>query len=148
MPRQKAVWGKTPSWLEVKTWILEQPQTGISVLTKMIQEEGKRIAQEKNTDDFSGTPKWCFNFMKREGLSMRTWTKLTKELPEAYENQVLEFHLDVINFQKTTLSCPKSPMWMRSQSRLMCHPTELRTRKEQRLWLLKLVVMRQNISLF
>ena len=41
-------------------------------LTKLIQEEGKRIAREKNIDDFSGTPKWCFTFMKREGLRMRT----------------------------------------------------------------------------
>ena len=38
-------------WLEVepqvKTWILEQRQTGISVSTKMTGEEGRRIAREK-----------------------------------------------------------------------------------------------------
>ena len=45
--------------------------TGISVSTKMIQEEGKRVTQEKSIDDFSGTPKWCLNCMKGEGLSMR-----------------------------------------------------------------------------
>ena len=40
--------------------------------TKMIQEKGKRVARAENIDDFSGTSMWCFNFMKREGLSMRT----------------------------------------------------------------------------
>ena len=93
--------GKPPQRLEVEqevqTWILGQCSTGMSVSTKMIQEEGKRIAQEKNTDDFSGTPKWYFNFMRRKGLSMRTRTKLAPKLPAAYENQVLEFHSYVIN---------------------------------------------------
>ena len=37
--------------------VLEQCQTGISILTKMIQEEGKSIAQEKNIEDFSRSPK-------------------------------------------------------------------------------------------
>lgn len=106
MPRQKkAMRGKPPKWpeveQEVKTWILEQRQTGISVSAKMIQEEGKRIAQEKNIDDFSGTPKWCFNFMKREGLSLRTQMKLAPKLPATYENQVLEFHSYVINLRRT-----------------------------------------------
>lgn len=106
MPRQKkAMRGKLPKWpeveQEVKNWILEQHQTGISVSAKMIQEEGKRIAREKNIDDFSGTPKWCFNFMKREGLSLRTQMKLAQKLPAACENQVLEFHSYVINLRRT-----------------------------------------------
>ena len=57
--------------------------------------------KKKNIDDFSGAPKWCFNFMKREGLSMRTRTKLALKLPAAYEKQVLEFHSYVINLRKT-----------------------------------------------
>ena len=51
--------------------------------------------------DFPGTAKWCFNFMKREGVSTRTWTKVARKLPAAYENQVLEFHPYVINLWKT-----------------------------------------------
>ena len=151
MPKQKkAMPGEPPKWpeveQEVQTWIVERCQTEISVSTKMIQEKGKRIAWGKNIDDFSGTPKWCFNFMKKEGLSMRTRTKLAPKLPAAYENQVLEFHSYVISLQKTTLSCPKLLVCMRSLSHLMCHPTELWTSKEQRPWLLKLV-MRKHISL-
>lgn len=49
---------------------------------------------------FSRTSKWYFNFMKREGLSMRTQMKLAPKLPAAYENQALEFHSYVINLQK------------------------------------------------
>ena len=86
--------------------------------------------------------------MKREGLSMRTRTKLAPKLPAAYENQVLEFHSYVTNFKRlTTLSCPKLPMWLGPHSQLMCHLTELCTSKEQRPWLLKLVVVRKHISL-
>ena len=55
----------------MKTWILEQRQPGISVSTNMIQEEGERIAGDKNIDDFSGIPIWCFNVMKGKGLNMR-----------------------------------------------------------------------------
>ena len=76
MPRQKkAMREKPPKWpeveQEVKTWILEQRQPGISVSTNMIQEEGERIAGDKNIDDFSGIPIWCFNVMKGKGLNMR-----------------------------------------------------------------------------
>lgn len=55
----------------------------------------------RKTDDFSGIPKWCFNFMKREVLSVRTWTKVAPKLPAAYENQVLEFHPYVLHLWKT-----------------------------------------------
>ena len=52
MPRQKkAMWGEPPKWpeveQEVKTWILEQRQTGISVsAAKMMQEEGKGLHEK------------------------------------------------------------------------------------------------------
>ena len=61
----------------------------------------KGLHEKKNTDDFSGTPKWCFIFINREDLSMRTWMKLAPKLPAAYENPVLEFHSYVINLWKT-----------------------------------------------
>ena len=103
--QKKAMQGKPPKWpeveQEVKTWIMEQLCTTISVLTKMIQEEGKRIAWEKNSDDFSGITKWCFNFMKRKCLSTKTQMKLAPKLPTAYDNQVLEFHSYVIILWKT-----------------------------------------------
>lgn len=108
-----------------------------------IREEGKTIAWEKNIDDFSGTPKWCFNFVKR-GLSMRMWTNLAQKLPSAHENQVLVFHFYVISLQKTTFSCPKSPAWMRSHLHFMCYSTELWTWKGQRPCLSKLVLLKKT----
>ena len=53
MPRQKkAMREKPPKWpeveQEVKTWILEKI-SGISVSTKMIQEEGKRLHKKKKS---------------------------------------------------------------------------------------------------
>ena len=71
----------------------------------------------KNIDDFSGTPKWCFNFMKREGLSLRTWTKLAPKFQQPMRIKFWNFILMLLIFEiLTTLSCPKSPIWMRSHS--------------------------------
>ena len=109
----------------------------------------KGLHEKKKIDDFSGTPKWCFNFMKREGLSMITWTKLAPKLPAAYEIKFWNFILMLSIFKRLsrTLNYPKSPVWMRSHSQVMCQPTELLASKEQRPWLLELVVVRKHISL-
>ena len=117
-----------------------------SILTKVMQEEGERIAWEKSIDDFSGAPKWCFKFMKRAGLSMRTWMKLAPKLQQPMRIKFWNFILMLSIFESlsTTLSCPESPTWMRPHSYLMCHPTELWTSKEQRPWLLKLVVWKNT----
>ena len=71
--------------------------TGISVSTKKGREKD---CTRKNIGGFSGTPTWCFSFMKREGVSMRMRTKLAPKLPAANENQALEFHSYVISLQK------------------------------------------------
>ncbi|XP_035209984.1 uncharacterized protein LOC118184424 [Stegodyphus dumicola] len=68
--------GPTAKWpeleVEVKEWITRHRQNGLSVSTKMMIYEAKRIAVEKGIQDFTGSPSWCNRFMKRSGLSMRT----------------------------------------------------------------------------
>uniref|UniRef100_A0A8C8S1R3 HTH CENPB-type domain-containing protein n=1 Tax=Pelusios castaneus TaxID=367368 RepID=A0A8C8S1R3_9SAUR len=56
--------------VEVKEWITSHRQNGISVSTKMIINEAKRIAVEKGIQDFTGSPSWCYRFMKRSGFSI------------------------------------------------------------------------------
>ena len=65
--------------------------------------------KKKNIDDFSGAPKWCFNFMKREGLSVRSQMKLgPKQQPLGIKfwNFIL---ISSIFERLTTLNCPKLP---------------------------------------
>jgi hypothetical protein len=104
MPREKrASRGKGAKWpdleKELKTWVVECRLLGNAVSTKMVMEEATRISREKNID-FTGAAHWCFNFMKRESLSMRTRTKLAQKMPAEYENKILQFHKYVIGARK------------------------------------------------
>ena len=55
----------------VKNWVVEQRERGCCISTKMIQHEAKKVAAEKDIVGFTGTAKWCYRFMKRNGLAMR-----------------------------------------------------------------------------
>ena len=114
LPRTKrAARGKPATWpnLEkaLKHWVQSQRMSGLSVSTKMIMDQGRRIAREmmessdkgEETANFKVTPNWCFLFMKRNGLSLRTRTKLAQKMPAAYE-KILQFHAYVINLRKNT----------------------------------------------
>lgn len=107
--------GKPAKWpnLEkrLKRWVEAQRQTGASVSTKMILDQARRIAKEmqedkrkgietEETGDFTGASHWCFKFMKRNHLSMRTKTKLAQKMPKDYEEKVLAFHAHVIKTRK------------------------------------------------
>ena len=115
LPRTKrAARGKPATWpnLEktLKHWVQSQRMSGLSVSTKIIMDQGRRIAREmmesndkgEETANFKGTPNWCFLFMKRNGLSLRTRTKLAQKMPAAYEEKILQFHSYVINLRKNT----------------------------------------------
>ena len=56
----------------------------------------------EETANFKNTPNWCFLFMKRNGLSLRTRTKLAQKMPAAYEEKILQFHSYAINLRKNT----------------------------------------------
>uniref|UniRef100_A0A8C8RNE1 HTH CENPB-type domain-containing protein n=1 Tax=Pelusios castaneus TaxID=367368 RepID=A0A8C8RNE1_9SAUR len=59
--------------------------------TKMIIYEAKRIAVEKGIKDFTGSPSWCYRFMRRSGLAMRTKTRIAQKMPQEYESKILIF---------------------------------------------------------
>uniref|UniRef100_A0A8C8SN22 HTH CENPB-type domain-containing protein n=1 Tax=Pelusios castaneus TaxID=367368 RepID=A0A8C8SN22_9SAUR len=56
--------------MDMKEWITLHRNMGFSVSTKMIIYEAKRIAVEKGIKDFTGSPSWCYRFMRRSGLAM------------------------------------------------------------------------------
>ena len=65
---------KFPQLEEImKTWVDDHRNNGYSVSTKMIMEEAKRLAAERNipANEFTGSSSWCYHFMKRNNLSMR-----------------------------------------------------------------------------
>lgn len=114
MPREKrAARGKSAKWPNLEkrltNWIMTQREGGIAVSTKMIMHQGQVISDEmmknketEETADFRATHSWCFRFMKRNNLAMRTRTKLAQKMPNAYEDKILQFHSYVINLRKTT----------------------------------------------
>uniref|UniRef100_A0A8C8STQ7 HTH CENPB-type domain-containing protein n=1 Tax=Pelusios castaneus TaxID=367368 RepID=A0A8C8STQ7_9SAUR len=63
--------------MDMKEWITLHWNMGFSVSTKMIIYEAKRIAVEKGIKDFTGSPSWCYRFMRRSGLAMRTKTRIS-----------------------------------------------------------------------
>jgi hypothetical protein len=52
-----------PELEELKTWILDQ-RSGIAVSTKMIIHRARLLATDRNIIDFTGSPSWCFIFIR------------------------------------------------------------------------------------
>uniref|UniRef100_A0A8C3UMK4 HTH CENPB-type domain-containing protein n=1 Tax=Catharus ustulatus TaxID=91951 RepID=A0A8C3UMK4_CATUS len=74
-----------------KRWISEQRAAGRSFSTVAVQIQAKAIANEMGIEDFKAGPSWCFRFMKRRQLSIRTRTTVCQRLPVDYEEKVVSF---------------------------------------------------------
>jgi hypothetical protein len=83
---------------EVKNWVRDHRNNGISVSTNMIICEARRRAAAHDITDFAGTPAWCYRFKKRNGLYMRMRTKIAQKMP----NLKLLIFTDVINARNKT----------------------------------------------
>ncbi|XP_070593098.1 uncharacterized protein [Erythrolamprus reginae] len=62
--------------MDMKEWIACFRDNGFSVSTKMIISKAKRIAVERGIQDFTGSPSWCYRFMKRCGLILHPRTSI------------------------------------------------------------------------
>lgn len=87
---------------ELKNWIVEERSAGRTVSTKTIINEAKLRAAAQGMEAFLGTSSWCYRFMKRHGLSLRTKTRIAQKMPADYENKIIAFHKYVINARKET----------------------------------------------
>ena len=56
-----------------------------------IRLKARMIAAEKDIQDFKGGPSWCFRFLGRKGLSVRTKTTICQQLPPDFEEKLTNF---------------------------------------------------------
>lgn len=105
MPRSKKASrgreAKYPSLGKIlNEWVIEHRSNGISVSTKMMQNQAKKIALDLDITNFRGSGKWCYLFMKRNGLCMRVRTHLAQRMPEFYQEKTENFHKHIVNFRR------------------------------------------------
>ena len=90
----------------IEQWVIEQRTASRSVSTVSIRLKAKALAGELDINDFQGTPSWCFRFMKRRNLSIRTRTTVSQQLPDNYQEKLISFRsccTNKINDQKILL---------------------------------------------
>ena len=85
----KARWPKLEDKLE--QWVVEQRTAGRSVSTVLIKLKAVAIVSEMKINDFRGGPSWCFHFMKRCHLYIRTRTTMSQQLPSNYKEKLALF---------------------------------------------------------
>ncbi|KAK7910104.1 hypothetical protein WMY93_014788 [Mugilogobius chulae] len=76
---------------KIEQWVIEQRAAGRSVSTVLIRMKATTLAQSLDINDFRGGPSWCFRFMKRRNLSIRTRTTVSQQLPKDYEEKRANF---------------------------------------------------------
>ncbi len=76
---------------KIEQWVIEQRTAGRSVSTVSIRLKATAVARDMNINDFRGGPSWCFLFMKRHNLSIRTRTIISQQLPKDYEEKLAIF---------------------------------------------------------
>ncbi|KAK9523800.1 hypothetical protein VZT92_017691 [Zoarces viviparus] len=91
----KAFRGRKSSWPEVENaledWVNTQQADVRGVSTVQIRLKAKEVAAEKNIGDFRGGPSWCFRFMQRKGLSIRTRTTACQQLHPDFKEKITNF---------------------------------------------------------
>lgn len=96
MPRFKRAdrYGKTkyPQLEEkLEEWVNNEREKGLAISTVRIRLRAKLIAENMGITDFKAGPSWCYRFMKRRKLSIRTRTSIGQSLPEDWEEKRISF---------------------------------------------------------
>ena len=85
----KARWPQLEDQLE--QWVAEQRAASRSVSTVTVRMKATALAQDMNINNFRGGPSWCFRFMRRRNLSIRTRTTVSQLLPKDYQEKLATF---------------------------------------------------------
>ena len=85
----KASWPQLEDQLE--QWVVEQRTASRSVSTVTVRMKATALAQDMNINNFRGGPSWCFRFMRRRNLSIRTRTTVSQLLPKDYQEKLATF---------------------------------------------------------
>ena len=84
---------------QVYDWVSERRLQGIAVSTVEIRLQGRLIAKKLGLQDFKGSADWCYGFMRRKELSIRSQTHISQKLPEDYEDKLVQFQRFIIKHQ-------------------------------------------------
>ena len=76
---------------KIEQWVIEQRTAGRSVSTVSIRLKATAVACDMEINNFQGGPSWCFHFMKRYNLSIRTRTIMSQQLPNDYKENLALF---------------------------------------------------------
>ena len=85
----KARWPQLEDQLE--QWVVEQRAASRSVSTVTVRMKATALAQDMNINNFRSGPSWCFRFMRRRNLSIRTRTTVSQLLPKDYQEKLVTF---------------------------------------------------------
>uniref|UniRef100_A0A8C3TJQ5 HTH CENPB-type domain-containing protein n=1 Tax=Catharus ustulatus TaxID=91951 RepID=A0A8C3TJQ5_CATUS len=92
---KKSFRGRRAQWPELEErlyqWISERRAAGRSVSTVAIRIRAKAIAKQLHIEEFQAGASWCFRFMRRQKLSVRTRTTVCQRLPADYKEKVARF---------------------------------------------------------
>ncbi|GFY33078.1 pogo transposable element with KRAB domain [Trichonephila clavipes] len=84
-----------PHWpeleAEINKWILKERDDGKAVSTVNIRMKAQVIAHEMNIVNFSGEPTWCYRFMKRNNLVVRSRSMVGQKLPDDWGKKSDDF---------------------------------------------------------
>lgn len=84
--------GNKAKWPELEDklgqWVNEHTAAGGRVSTNSIRLMAVAIARDMQIKDFRGGPSWCFRFMKRRNLSIRTKSAVPQQLADDYEEKL------------------------------------------------------------
>lgn len=72
-------------------WVKEQREKGMPISTVQIRLQARILASNMGFTNFKGGSNWCFRFMSRNNLSVRTRTTVGQELPPDWENKKADF---------------------------------------------------------
>lgn len=104
--------GKGAEWPDLEDkllkWIDSERSECKPVSTTSIRMKAKTFAADLNIGNFIGNASWCNRFMKRKGLSIRSRTTISQELPKDSEEKIAIFRDYVENIIKEHKLMPQS----------------------------------------
>ncbi|GFV76335.1 hypothetical protein TNCV_4413141 [Trichonephila clavipes] len=77
-----------PHWPEINKWILKERDDGKAVSTVNIRMKVQAFEREMNIVNFSGGPMWCYRFMKRNNLVVRSCSTVEQKLPDDWGKKI------------------------------------------------------------
>ena len=82
-------------------YISQRRAGGCAISTVELRLHAIRITREIDEHTkFKASPKWCFNFMKRNGISISRRTSIAQRLPDTFEDKLLEYQRYILSLRK------------------------------------------------